>query len=134
MKATKQMLSSIWTMEYEIHPIINQDADGKNLNPLNENEFNEKLMKATKRLIQSVWTLEYEITKDDKLKILHYSRNDTEGYLKETELLQHSLIETDERIVVEVLLRPYHPHEWVTMENATQRYEVENPKYIFDYQ
>lgn len=91
-------------------------------------------MKATKRLISSVWTLEYEITEEGKMHIQNYSRNDPEGYEQESELQQCTLIETDDRIVVEVLLRPFHPFGWVTVENATQRYEVENPKYIFNYQ
>lgn len=90
-------------------------------------------MKATKRLISSVWTLEYEITEEGKMRILSYTRDDPEGYERESELQQCSLIETDKRIVVEVLLRPYEPFGWVTVENATQRYEVENPKYIFNY-
>lgn len=90
-------------------------------------------MKATKRLLRSVWTLEYEITDEGKMRILNYSRDDREGYDREQELLQCALIETDQRIVVEVLLRPYEPFEWVTVENATQRYEVENPQHVFTY-
>jgi hypothetical protein len=90
-------------------------------------------MKATKRLITSVWTLEYEITPSGKLHILNYSRKDPEGYERESELQQCTLIETDQRVVIEVLLRPYETYEWVTVENATQRYEVDNPKHIFSY-
>lgn len=90
-------------------------------------------MKATNRLISSVWTLEYEITEGGKMRILNYSRKDPEGYERESELLQCTLLETDDRIVVEVLLRPFEPFGWVTVENATQRYEVENPQHIFAY-
>lgn len=90
-------------------------------------------MKATERLIDSVWTLEYEITPSGKLHILNYSRKDPEGYEREKELMQCNLLETDQRIVIEVLLRPYQPFEWVTVENATERYEVDNPKHIFSY-
>ncbi len=90
-------------------------------------------MKATNRLIDSVWTLEYEITDEGKLHILNYSREDPEGYERERELMQCALIETDQRVVIEVLMRDHEPFGWVTLENATQRYEVENPKYIFSY-
>lgn len=90
-------------------------------------------MKATQRLIDSVWTLEYEITPENKLRILNYSRKDEEGYRKEKELMQCELIETEKRIVVGVLLKPYEPFQWVTEENATEKYEVENPQFIFSY-
>lgn len=90
-------------------------------------------MKATKRLITSVWTLEYELVEANKVKILNYSRTDQEGYAKESELPQCELIESDERTVTQVLLKPYKTGEWVNHENATEVYEVINPQYIFSY-
>lgn len=120
-------------MEYEFCDLRLGNLQNFDLKKLNELAQNERLMKATKRLISSVWTLEYEITEEGKMRIQNYSRKDPEGYERESELQQCTLIETDDRIVVEVLLRPFEPFGWVNVENATQRYEVENPKHIFSY-
>lgn len=64
-------------------------------------------MKATKRLITSVWTVEFEKVSDGKVKILNYSRNDSEGYEREKELPNGELIETEGRIVTHLWLKPY---------------------------
>ena len=65
------------------------------------------MMKATKRLITSVWTVEFEKVSDGKVKILNYSRNDSEGYEREKELPNGELIETEGRIVTHLWLKPY---------------------------
>jgi len=90
-------------------------------------------MKATKRLIASVWTVEYEFAEQGKVKILNYSRKDTEGYQRESELPQCELRVTDERIVTHLLIKPFKMGEWVNEENVTEVYEVINPQYIFSY-
>lgn len=92
-------------------------------------------MKATKRLIDSVWTVEYTKVSEGKVKILNYSRNDSEGYEREKELPQGELIETQDRIVTHLWLKPYDAFDgWVNEENATEIYEVVNPKFIFSYE
>ncbi|MCQ4138789.1 hypothetical protein [Chryseobacterium sp. EO14] len=92
-------------------------------------------MKATKRLITSVWTVEFEKVSEGKVKILNYSRNDSEGYEREKELLQGELIETENRIVTHLCLKPYDAFDrWVNEKNTTEIYEVVNPKFIFSYE
>lgn len=90
-------------------------------------------MKATHRLIDSVWTVTYEIV-DGKAVISSYNRRDEEGYKHERQLPQCALVETDDRTVVELLLRPYEQFNgWCNSSNCTERYEVANPKHVFDY-
>ncbi len=98
-------------------------------------KFDEETpMKATKRLIDSVWTLEYERIGDTKARIIRYSREDPEGYDKEKELPQCTLVEGENRIVTHVLLREkYEPYEWVNKGNCDFVLEVVNPLYIFSY-
>lgn len=91
-------------------------------------------MKATKRLIKSVWTVEFEKVSDGKVKILNYSRNDPEGYERETELPNGELIETENRIVTHLWLKPYNAFDlWVDEKNVKEKYEVVNPQFIFSY-
>jgi len=90
-------------------------------------------MKATKRLISSVWTVEYVILNKDQVLILNYSREDPEGYAREHELPQCELEQAEGRIVTHLLIRPYKSFGWVDRKNATEVYQVMNPKHIFDY-
>ncbi|MCF2220985.1 hypothetical protein H9Q08_17000 [Chryseobacterium sp. PS-8] len=92
-------------------------------------------MKATQRLIDSVWTVEYKKVSEGKVKILNYSRNDPEGYEREKELPQCKLVEAEERIVTHLWLKPYNAFDgWINEKNATETYEVVNPKFIFSYE
>ncbi|MGC4129264.1 MAG: hypothetical protein QM564_06825 [Bergeyella sp.] len=92
-------------------------------------------MKATERLINSVWTVEYEILSERKVKILGFLRTDPEGYEREKELPQCSLIETEGRIVTHLWLKPYNAFDpWVNEKNVKEKYEVVNPQFIFSYQ
>ncbi|MBB4807107.1 hypothetical protein HNP38_002411 [Chryseobacterium defluvii] len=91
-------------------------------------------MKATKRLLTSVWTVEFEKVSEGKVKILNYSRNDPEGYEREKELPNGELIETEDRVVTHLWLKPYQDFDpWVNEKNVTEIYEVVNPKFIFSY-
>ncbi|THV60740.1 hypothetical protein [Chryseobacterium candidae] len=102
---------------------------------LPESTLSMKSMKATKRLIDAVWTVEYEKISEKKVKIINYSRTDPEGYEKEKQLPQCHLVETEGRIVTHLLLKPYKAYDlWVSEKNATEIYEVENPKFIFSYE
>lgn len=90
-------------------------------------------MKATKRLITNVWTVEYSIISEGKVEISNYSYEDIEGYQREKELPQCELIETKNRIVTHLWLKPYKSNEWVNKDNVTEIYEVVNPQHIFSY-
>ena len=91
-------------------------------------------MKATKRLIDSVWTLEYNIVSDTEIEVIKFSRNDPEGYEKEYELPQCSIIEGDRRVMTNVLIRDnFKAFDWVDKDNCDREYKVINPKYVFDY-
>jgi hypothetical protein len=91
-------------------------------------------MKATHRLIDSVWTLEYELDEAGNITILKYSRSDQEGYDKEKELPQCTVVENTERTVLAVYIRDsYEPFGWVNANNCDRVYVVSNPKHIFDY-
>jgi hypothetical protein len=88
---------------------------------------------ATKRLIDSVWTVSFEVV-DGKAVIHSYGRGNAEGYKRERELMQVTLIEDDDRTVKELLLKPYTQFNgWVNADNCTERYEVANPGHIFGY-
>lgn len=91
-------------------------------------------LKATHRLIDSVWTLEFERIGDTQARITRYSRNDPEGYNREKELPQCTLVEAEGRVVTHVLLREnYKPFEWVDRDNCDFIFEVVNPLYVFSY-
>lgn len=77
-------------------------------------------MKATKRLIDSVWTLECKELPNDRVRVLHYSRHDAEGYEKESELPKLRTILDKERNLLAVEI-----DGWT--------YAVINQKHIFDY-
>ena len=81
------------------------------------------VFKAVKRIIDSVWTIEYQRINDDEVKIIRYSRNDTEGYENEKNLTKGHLIESDDksRTVVSANI------------NGVIN-KVINPAYIFSYQ
>lgn len=78
------------------------------------------IRKATKRLIDSVWTVTF-ILIDNKAYILNYSREDQDGYEHESTLPRCSIFEKEGRIVSEIVI------------HGEGRYEVGNPKHIFDY-
>jgi len=89
--------------------------------------------KATERLLDSVWTVEFTLS-NGMATIIRHSREDQEGYDKERELPQFTLIETKERIVTRILIRDaYSAFDWVNEENCSQGYEVVNPKHVFSY-
>lgn len=91
-------------------------------------------MKATHRLIDSVWTLEYEVISETEIKILNFSRDDEEGYKKEKQLPQCSIIEDNERTVTEVMIRnTFDPFNWVNRDNCDHVYKVINPQHVFSY-
>ena len=90
-------------------------------------------MKATKRLITNVWTVEYFIISEGKVVIMNYTYEDPEGYQREKELPQCELVETENRIVTHLWLKPYASNEWVNKDNVTEIYEVVNPQHIFSY-
>lgn len=91
-------------------------------------------LKATNRLINSVWTLEFKQISEAEIEIVKYSRDDQEGYDKERELPQCTLIESEGRIVTSVLIRDkYQPFGWVNAENCDKQMIVTNPKHIFSY-
>jgi hypothetical protein len=91
-------------------------------------------MKATHRLIDSVWTVEYKHVSIHDVEIIKYSRSDPEGYKREQELPQATIIEDEKRIVHTLLVRDeFHPFEWVNLNNFDHSYTVVNPKHIFDY-
>lgn len=90
------------------------------------------IRKATKRLLDSVWTITF-IVIDGKAYILNYSREDADGYENETKLMLGSIIETEGRTASSIVLCPYDSSKIANMSNATETYEIGNPKYIFDY-
>ena len=77
------------------------------------------LTKATHRLIDSVWTITADI-QDGKAKLLNYNRDDPEGYIHERTLPKGRVIEGEKRVVEHLLI-------------DGERYEVTNPKHVFDY-
>jgi hypothetical protein len=92
-----------------------------------------KIEKATKRLINSVWTITFVIS-DDKAHILRYDRDDPEGYMQEEVLMNGNIIEDEDRTAIKLALKPYDRwNNFTTEENASEIYEVANPKHIFDY-
>ena len=94
-------------------------------------------MKATLRLIDSVWTAEFEvINKTEKtVRLIKFSRDDSEGYEKERELPQCTIVETEGRIATELLVRDkYMPFGgWVDSSDCDRKYTIINPKHIFSY-
>ncbi|PVV50445.1 hypothetical protein [Chryseobacterium sp. HMWF035] len=91
-------------------------------------------MKATQRLISIIWTVEYEKVSEGKVRILSYTNTDPEGYTREKELAQCELIETEDRIVTHLWLKPYDNFDpWVNTKNVKEKYEVINPQHIFSY-
>jgi hypothetical protein len=91
-------------------------------------------MKATHRLIDSVWTIEYEIISETEIKVLNFNRDDEEGYMKERELPQCTIVEDDKRTIIEVLVRDtFDSFRWVNRENCDHAYRVVNPQYVFSY-
>lgn len=79
-----------------------------------------KNLKAVKRIIGSVWTVEYKLVDKDKVEIIKYTREDEEGYRREDQLPTGFMTETEERIVVNLVV-------------AGTAYTIVNPKHIFDY-
>jgi len=91
-------------------------------------------MKATHRLIDSVWTVEYNIVSPTEVEIVRFSRDDEEGYEKEKQLPQCSVIEDDNRTFTGLLVRDKHDSfSWVDETNCDRKYNVTNPKHVFDY-
>jgi len=78
-------------------------------------------MKAVKRIINSVWTLEYLMEGEREIKIINYSRDDDEGYVKEQELPTLVMNETEGRIVDSVKI-------------GDVEYNVVNKKHVFSYE
>lgn len=77
-------------------------------------------MKAVKRIINSVWTLEYNLVALGEIEILHFSRDDEEGYRNEYTLPKGDVIENAERIVTGAVI-------------SGIDYKVINQKHIFSY-
>ena len=57
----------------------------------------ETIKKATTRLIDSVWTISYIELPDNKAKVIAYNREDEEGYRKERQLPQCTVIEDEKK-------------------------------------
>lgn len=95
-------------------------------------ELDRATRKVTHRLIDSVWTIEFYV-EHGKAVIVSYSRQDIDGYKNEYNLMQGTLIEDENRNVTKLVLRPYEMSGWASEQNATEAYEVANPKHIFDY-
>jgi hypothetical protein len=80
-----------------------------------------KIKVAVCRILDSVWTVIYQLeTEETEARILHYSRDVTEGYEHERELPTFKLIESDERI-------------FIGLEVDGVMYNVVNQKHIFSY-
>jgi hypothetical protein len=91
-------------------------------------------MKATHRLIDSVWTVEYNEVSPTEVEILSFNRTDPEGYEKERQLPQCTVIEDDNRTFVGLLVRDkFESFKWVNKENCDRKYVVVNPKHVFSY-
>jgi len=91
-------------------------------------------MKATHRLIDSVWTVEYEVLNETEIEVIKFTRNDPDGYEKERELPQCSVIEDDCRNFIGLLVRDkFNVFDWVDYDNCDREYEVKNVKYVFSY-
>ena len=91
-------------------------------------------MKATNRLIDSVWTVEYNIISPTEVEILKFSRTDPEGYKKERELPQCSVVENEHRDFIGLLVRDtFDSFKWVNEKNCDHQYTVVNVKHVFDY-
>ncbi len=91
-------------------------------------------MKATKRLRITVWTVEYEIVSEGKVMIIDYSCQDPEGYQYEKQLPRCHLKQTKEGIVTHLWLKPFKLNDnSFKKEDATEIYEVINPKVIVKY-
>ncbi len=91
-------------------------------------------MKATHRLIDSVWTVEFNEVSPTEVEIIRYSREDPEGYYRERELPQCTVVEAEGRIFTELMMRDkFHPFGWVNGDNCDRTYKVVNPKHVFDY-
>lgn len=87
---------------------------------------------AVKRLIDSVWTVSYiEVTKG-KAKILTHDRRNPIGYASEASLPQVNIIESDGRIVQELVLYEA-GHQNNRKQVPVKRLEVINKKHIFSY-
>lgn len=91
-------------------------------------------MKATHRLIDSVWTVEYNVVSPTEVEIVNFSRDDEEGYNKEKELPQCSVVEGERRTFVGLLVRDnFDSFKGVNRMNCTHTYKVVNPKHVFEY-
>jgi hypothetical protein len=89
---------------------------------------------ATQRLIDSVWTVSYRIVDEAKseIEILSYDRDNPIGYEQEKTLNRGGLVESEGRIVTELIIEPYEPFKsWIN--GSGTKYTVINPKHIFDY-
>lgn len=95
-------------------------------------ELERATRKVTHRLIDSVWTIEFYVERG-KAVIVSYSKQDIAGYKNETTYMQGTIIEDENRNAIKLVLRPYEMSGWANEENATEAYEVANPKHIFDY-
>ena len=91
-------------------------------------------MKATERLIDSVWTVEFNVKSPTEVEIVKFSREDPEGYKREHELPQATVVEDENRTVTGLLIRnKFEPFEWVNLNNCDYALNVVNPKHVFDY-
>jgi hypothetical protein len=91
-------------------------------------------MKATHRLINSVWTVEYEIVSPTEVRIINFTRDDPEGYEREKELPQATVVEDLGRTVVGLLIRDKpDSFAWVNEKNCDHKYTVINPQHVFSY-
>jgi hypothetical protein len=91
-------------------------------------------MKATHRLIDSVWTVEYNIVSPTEVEILKFGREDPEGYQKERELPQCTVVEDEKRTFKQLLVRnSFNAFGWVSADDCDHKYEVINPKHVFSY-
>lgn len=89
---------------------------------------------ATQRLIDSVWTISYKITNEAKneIEILSYNRSNPIGYEQERTLNRVNVIEDDKRTVTSIFIEPYESSKYWASSNG-KKYNVINPKHIFDY-
>lgn len=97
----------------------------------------EPIILGTKRLIDSVWTIRGYFTKEGKVFITYYGREDKEGYERERELPTALLIEADEpekRTVTGISIADRHCPFMSDEERAVWKgYAVANPGFVFGY-
>tara|TARA_R100001463_G_C3477856_1_gene216602 strand:- start:109 stop:423 length:315 start_codon:yes stop_codon:yes gene_type:complete len=89
---------------------------------------------ATQRLIDSVWTVAYQEV-EGGARILSYNRESPIGYGQEKELPRMGFIESEGRIVVQLVLSPYGAFDYSASASSegARVLSVINPKNIFNY-